>query len=45
VDSASEQKIPEARKKPENAAESHTSGARFLSHLSLPERTVEKINL
>ena len=33
VDSAWEQEKPEARKMPENAAESHTSGARFVSPL------------
>jgi len=32
VDSAWEQEKLEARKMPENAAESHTSGARFVSH-------------
>ena len=34
VDSASEQEKLEARKMLENAAESHTSGARFVSPLS-----------
>jgi len=33
VDSAWEQEKPEARKMLENAAESHTSGARFVSRL------------
>jgi hypothetical protein len=33
VDSAWEQKKPEARKMLENAAESHTSGARFVGTL------------
>jgi hypothetical protein len=33
VDSVWEQEKPEARKMPENAAESHTSGARFVSLL------------
>ena len=31
VDNAWEQEKPEARKKPENAADSHTSGARCVS--------------
>ena len=35
VDSAWEQKKPEARKMLENAAESHTSGARFVSPFSV----------
>jgi hypothetical protein len=33
VDSAWEQENAEARKMPENAAESHTSGARFVGTL------------
>jgi hypothetical protein len=34
VDSVWEQEKPEARKMLENAAESHTSGARFVSRIS-----------
>jgi hypothetical protein len=37
VDSAWEQKKLEARKMPENAAESHTSGARFVGTLLILE--------
>jgi len=35
VDSAWEQEKPEARKKPVNAADSHTSGARFVGRFLL----------
>jgi hypothetical protein len=35
VDKAWEQEKPEARKMPENAAESHTSGARFVGRVLL----------
>jgi hypothetical protein len=34
VDSVWEQEKPEARKMLENAAESHTSGARFVGHFT-----------
>jgi len=39
VDSAWEQEKLEARKMPENAAESHTSGARFVSHRFVAQDT------
>jgi len=43
VDSAWEQEKPEARKMLENAAESHTSGARFVGQpLRLPKRWQKK---
>jgi len=46
VDSAWEQEKPEARKMLENAAESHTSGARFVSQPAcLPEPLLWKITL
>ena len=41
VDSVWEQKKLEARKMLENAAESHTSGARFVSHRYLEETYTE----
>jgi hypothetical protein len=43
VDSAGEQKKPEARKMPENGAESHQSAARFVGQpLCLPKRWLKK---
>jgi hypothetical protein len=43
VDSVWEQEKPEARKMFENAAESHTSGARFVGQPAcLPERLLKK---
>jgi hypothetical protein len=43
VDNAWEQEKPEARKMPENAAESHTSGARFVGQRAcLPEPPPKK---
>jgi hypothetical protein len=45
VDSAWEQEKPEARKMLENAAESHTSGARFVSLLLTLEITQMQVAL
>ena len=43
MDNAWEQEKPEARKMLENAAESHTSGARFVGQPAcLPERLLKK---
>jgi len=43
VDNVWEQEKPEARKMLENAAESHTSGARFVGQPAcLPERLLKK---
>jgi hypothetical protein len=42
VDSAWEQEKPEARKMPENAAESHTSGSRFVRRFCVVQDAVAK---